>query len=78
MSSNCLQDLYHRILVMEKSSRQQLRLERHKVNAFKKRLDDSDQEIRRLQNIIKVRPATKFFISWRIYNECFHRKRIKS
>ncbi len=48
------QGLYHRILVTEKSSKQQLRLERHKVNAFKRKLDEAEQEIRRLQNIIRV------------------------
>ena len=52
------QELYHRILILEKSSRQQLKLERGRVLGLKKKLDLAEQEIKNLKEIIKV------FISW--------------
>lgn len=44
-------------MILEKSSRQQLKIERGKVAGLKKKLDLAEEEIRKLKEIIKVSGA---------------------
>jgi hypothetical protein len=49
-------------LILEKSSRQQLKLERGRVSGLKKKLDLAEQEIKKLKEIIKVNMKLNLYL----------------